>query len=132
MDNFYEQLEAALCGLAYQSESDYPLELVHWKRTGDSAVNAEFVRAQLEQGPDINIEEQDAQKFLQECCLVQPWFGDEERVMARRFKALQDLLNAQLKYMQLFRLGETEVTIVLVGQDSSGDVSGFKTISVET
>lgn len=132
MEKWYEQLEAALSGLTYQSESDYPLELLHWKKTAESGLSAEFVREQLGLSTDVNIEEQDPQKFLQECSLVQPWFGDEERAMARRFKALQDLLNQELKNMKLFRSGETEITVVLVGEDGSGDLSGFKTISVET
>ncbi len=132
MDQWYAQLQSALSGLLYRSESDYPLEMIHWARVSDKQVDEEFILLQLGLDAGEKIEEQDAQKFLDECCQMQDWFSESERSMVQNFQILRGLLKQNLRNMRLFRIGELEVTVLLVGEDKNSDLSGFKTTSVET
>jgi hypothetical protein len=130
--DLYAQLESALVGLLYRSESDYPLDFVCWKKQPGKVLDCSFVCEELGKAPGAKIEEGDAQKLLEECCRIDPWFGDEERAVALGFLKLRNLLNQQFRNLREFRVGEIEVTVVVVGEDERGNVVGFKTISVET
>lgn len=131
MEAQYVQLESALSGLLLRSESDYPLEFVHWQTGSGKKLTADLVRAQLGSPADAKIEEGDPQQLLEQYCKTQPWFGDDEIEMAKGFQKLRALLN-QLNNLRMFRVGEVEVAVVLVGEEAGGDIVGFKTISVET
>lgn len=132
MDQWHAQLQSALSGLLYSSESDYPLEFVHWSKPSDKALDIEFVRAQLKLGADEKIEEGNAQQFLDDCCQMQSWFSDVERNRTQDYQILRGLLKQNLSDMRLFRVGEIEVTVLLIGEDKNSDFSGFRTVSVET
>lgn len=125
------ELKSALDGLTYQSESDYPLEFVCWEKPSGKALDGKFVREQLGLGSDANVEEADAQSFLEGCSKVETWFGDDEKESAQGFQKLQKLLNDKAKNLKLFRAGEIEVTILVVGEDEN-NIVGFKTTSIET
>jgi hypothetical protein len=128
----YEQLRSALVGLLYQSESDYPLDFVCWLKEPGKALDCDFVRAELGCGQDVSIEEADAQALLESCCKMQEWFRDNDRAMAQGFQKLRDLLNNSVRGLRQFRVGEIEITIVVVGEDERGNVIGFKTEAIET
>ncbi len=125
-------LAKALEGLSCRSESDYPLEFVHWTKPEGVILDCVFVLEHLALGADLKAEEGDAQNFLESCCKVESWFGDEERREAQGFQVLRNALNERFEKLRLFRIGEVEVNLVVVGEDSNGDVLGFKTVSVET
>lgn len=127
-----KQVESELSGLLFRSESDYPLEFISWQRKPDTAVDDNFVREQLRAGQDANVEEADAEELLDNCCKIEPWFVEEELAVAQGFQRLRQLLNQHLKNLRLFRVGNIEVTVVLVGEDEQGNLIGFKTTSIET
>lgn len=128
----YSQLELALVGLLYRSESDYPLEFVCWEMQPGKAFDCNFVCEQLGQGRDPKVQKGDAQRLLEDCCKIEAWFGEDERAMAQGFQKLRNLLNQLVRNLRLFRVGEIEVTVVVVGEDERENIVGFKTISVET
>jgi hypothetical protein len=128
----YVQLESALVGLLYQSESDYPLEFVCWAKKPGKALDSNFVCEQLGKGQDANVQEADAQTLLEDCCKIETWFDERERAVAQGFQKLRNLLNQLVRGLRQFRVGEIEVTVVVVGEDERGNIVGFKTISIET
>lgn len=128
----HTELESALLGLLYRSESDYPLEFVCWEKPTGKSLDSNFICAQLGQAQDAKVEEADAQCLLEACCKIESWFDESERKMAQGFQELRRLLNQHVNNLRQFRVGEIEVVIVLVGEDETGNVVGFKTISVET
>lgn len=134
MNEWIEQLQTALSGLTYRSESDYPLEFVHWTKKDDDDLNADSVLKELdlELDSDASVEEGDPAAFLEDCCKSESWFSDEERKMAKDFEKVQALLKQHLQNLKLFRFGEIEIAVVLIGENGSGEVYGFKTTSVET
>lgn len=132
MTNNYTDLEEALVGLLYRSESDYPLEFVYWAKPPEVILDCSFVREHLALDADLKTEEGDAQSLLESCCKIESWFEEEDRKQALGFQKLRDLLNQRFSKLRLFRIGEVEINLVLVGEDSAGHVAGFKTISVET
>ena len=125
------ELKAALQGLYFTSESDYPLELICWTKLEGKGLDLEFVKQQLGLDEAIPAEEGDAQEFLQNCAKIESWFGDDEKKNAQGFQRLQEFLSRQLANLKLFRLGEIEVTVVVAGE-SAANVLGFKTTSIET
>lgn len=128
----YAGLKSALDGLLYQSEADYPLEFVCWAKKPGENLDCDFVRRQLEVGQDINIQEADAEALLQDCCRIEKWFKENEVAMAQGFQKLRDIINQLLKNLRLFRIGEIEITVVVVGEDDQGNIVGFKTMAIET
>lgn len=119
-DTQYQELKAALEGLSYQSESDYPLEFLCWAKPAGGVLDAAFVCQQLGLSNDSNVEEDDPQELLDRCAL-----SDEG------FKKLDQVLNGLCKSLKLFRIGEVEVTIVVLGENEN-NIIGFNTTSIET
>ena len=63
---------------------------------------------------------------------IQNWFGNEEKKSAQKFSELKELLEESLKDLKVFRIGEIELNIYVVGIDSENTLMGIKTKSVET
>ena len=128
----YKELKQALVGLNFQSESDFPLDFVCWEKSADEALGAVFVLKMLERNEDTPFEEGDAEDLLLSCSKMEPWFNEEEKQNALGFEKLQKLLNERFNNkLKLFRVGEVEVTIVVLADDKEYAV-GFKTTSIET
>ena len=117
-------------GLSYQSESDYAVE--PWARAaGDGAPSAaEFAKGR--EGDDAAVRELDFGSFFGNYTQEQDWWGEEERATAKKFQALVAFLKENLKDVKVYRVGDVEADVYIVGQTASGDYAGVKTKIVET
>lgn len=128
----YKELEQALNGLNFQSESDFPLDFVCWEKSADDLLDTAFVLRTLERDLDTPVEEGDAEDLLSSCSKVEPWFSEEEKQNALGFEKLHKLFNMRFgSKLNLFRVGEVEVTVIVLADDKNYAV-GFKTTSIET
>lgn len=80
---------------------------------------------------DTTIEEQSPDDFFADLVEEQDWWGDAEKADAERYQALRRILEAHLDSLHIFRVGEVEVSIYLLGR-CEGDWVGLRTLSVET
>jgi hypothetical protein len=124
------RLKSLTEGLSYQSESDYPVE-PYVRGAGDGAPSAkEFAKGR--EGDDAAVRELDFDSFFGNYTDEQDWWGDDERAVARKFQALVAFLKESLKEIKVYRVGDVEADVYIVGQTASGDFAGVKTKIVET
>ena len=124
------RLKSLTEGLSYQSESDYPVE-PYARGAGDGAPSAEEF-AKGREGDDAAVRELDFDSFFGNYTDEQDWWGEEERAVAGKFQALVAFLKESLKDIKVYRIGDVEADVYIVGQTASGDFAGVKTKIVET
>ncbi|MFC5408448.1 nuclease A inhibitor family protein [Larkinella bovis] len=130
------QPEAALTellrDLLYPSESDEPLESVAYPIALDSPLTPSQLRDLLGIKPDVYVEEIPEAEFWKPVVVDQDWYEDEEKQRTKRFRQVRHLLRKLVKNRQVFRVGETEVDVYLLGRKKDGHWAGLKTRVVET
>jgi len=115
------ELQAAVAGLLYPSESDEPFDVVWWQaREGKSA--REAVAAH---GAGRKIETVPIDAYFSQL---------DESDDARRFRMLRQTLESRLSDLSVFRVGagEVRVDVYLIGRNRNEDWVGVHTVSVET
>ena len=119
MEDTLSQLQLAVDGLLYPSESDEPFEVFTWPAREGSSQAAVAARVSSNA-----ISEQTVEAFFGE--LV-----DDDQ--AARFSALRKVLEFNLSDLGVFRVTRgSEVDIFVVGRAGDGAWAGVKTLSVET
>jgi Nuclease A inhibitor-like protein len=130
-----QQLAAAATNLNWVSETDAPFEVLLWPElsatTSGEKISAKQVLEQAHLPPETSVEIQDLETFF-EPALPQSWHSAEEQAIAGQFRHLQALLHKTLKDIQVFRCGEIELEIYIVGRSSKGDWIALQTSAVET
>jgi hypothetical protein len=131
-----DKLSDAVKDLYYISETDAPFEPFVWHAEtgaeGFSSVNAADVLHFAEKLPETPIQEQTLADFFRFPATEQDWHTDEDKKTVRRFQKLQKLLETNLKDPKVFKLGEVELDVYIVGVDADGNLAGVKTQAVET
>ena len=117
-----EQIEAAIDGLEYPSESDAPFEIVRWVTKSDQTVLS-AIREHV--GMDRKISIKPVADFFAEL------EGSDD---ADRFGQLRQVLQSVVSDLGVFRIGdgEVKVQIFLIGKSLGGDWLGVSTVSTET
>jgi hypothetical protein len=82
--------------------------------------------------PSVFVEESTEEAFWKPVLTEQDWYGDEEKARTAKFQQLKQVLDANLTEQQVFRAGESEVDLFLLGRLPSGERMGLKTMVVET
>src|SRR5690242_9390184 len=124
-------LQQAAQALTFESETDAPWEAFAWPAARGTPTGAE-VRRRGGHSADAPVEEQAVEDFFAPLCREQDWFGDEERAVAAKYRALLDVVKRCLKSPKVIRVGERQVTVYVVGAASEGGWAGLKTTAVET
>jgi len=117
-----QALATAAENLTYPSESDEPFDMFHWK--GSSKSSAEQALRQ-HAGRERQMGRVSFDEFFSAL---------DDADNAPRFEALRRVLEAQLRELTIYRVGEgeAEVDIYLMGRLPDGDWAGLHTCSVET
>lgn len=125
-----KQIEEAVNGLYYISETDAEIFPFIGKKA--ETVNAETILKQTNEDKCPKIEEKSFEEFFERLTSHQDWFGEDEIETANKFSKLRELLEANLSELKVFKIGEVEIDIYVVGLDSDGRLTGIKTAAVET
>ena len=124
-------LKKASKGLLYPSETDAPFTVFTWgKAEGELA--PEKVRKLAKHSADDPVEEVSLPDFFKDLTAEQDWHGNKEKAQVNRFRELQQAIQTNLSDPKVFRAGETNVDIYIVGKTAEGDWVGLKTRAVET
>lgn len=130
MPSALDRLAAAAQGLLVASESDEPLEPFRWP--GPGPLTADALRAHLGLPAATPVERGDPARFFRGQA-EPPEDGDAaELASAARFAALGRLFARLLADRTLYRVGEVEVQIFLIGVDADGATVGLRSLLVET
>jgi hypothetical protein len=126
-------LKTASEGLIYISETDAPFEPFVWKADKPSTeVTVPDVLKFAGQKSDVKIVEKTLDDFFRQPTEMQDWFGDEEKTQVEKYLKLKELLATKLKGVKVFKIGDVQIDVYIVGIDAEGNLAGVKTKAVET
>ncbi len=122
------QLSQAVEGLFWLSESDYPFETVYLENVN----NIEDTLLQLtDSNAKTKIEIKEVDSFFNRVTKEDNW-DEAELDECKRYQALVKLLKTQLQDIKVYRVGEWEIKVYILGKTESGSVAGLSTMVVET
>lgn len=125
-----DQLRTAANGLLMMSESEYPFEVFLWEDAAPATPQKVIQQTNHPQDTPIKIVGID--DFFKVATTEEDWHGEEEKAIVKRFQALVQTLKENLSNLQVYRLGEIEIDVYVIGQTPSGDSIGLSTKVVET
>jgi hypothetical protein len=126
------ELKKATRGLLFQSESDYPVEPFSMPATDGKALSAADIIAAKKLPADSPVKELKLDDFFAVAVQEQEWQGKEERERAGRFQKLVALLKKNLTDIRVYRIGDVEADVYVVGKGPSGEFAGVTTKVVES
>lgn len=130
-ESLLPELRSACEDLLWLSETDAPFEVICWPEQPPPLTPQDLLR--LGGCPaDTPIQTSRLEDFFGPATTEQDWFGAAEKAQAERYRHLQHLLTSRLEDPQVYRLGEVEVTIYVLGYTGDGQLAGVKTFAVET
>ncbi|MDQ1088859.1 nuclease A inhibitor family protein [Siphonobacter sp. SORGH_AS_1065] len=127
-----EDLKKEVEGLLYTSESDAPFEVTPLSWTGEASPEKEdFIRLlELEEGTPIQTQRLDT--FFKPLLKSYDWFGEEETATLERYQKLKEYVTTQLTHTQVYRVGEVEIKVYIVGETIDQQWVALKTEATET
>lgn len=142
-------LEQAVQGLLYTSESDYPFQVFVLPGAGQPHVTAYNVKQKLAaiyvQRPETlplaqrKVQSETLAGLFKNYVHAQDWWGDFEKARAPGFKTLKQIIESQLSYVHVYRIGpktpwglSPDIDVFILGTSAGGDVVGLWTVSIET
>lgn len=127
-----EKLEEAADGLMFQSESDYPVEAFFLEIAGKDSIIDEDILQIGNYPPDTSVTLVNFDDFFKVPTREQSWHGEEEKETVKRFQELVRILNENLRDIKVFKIGEIEIDVYVIGKADSDNFLGIKTKVVET
>lgn len=124
------ELEPLIAGLLFMSEADYPLQTIFWKQ--DVEVTDEYLRGQAGAGADAPVKTEDVDKFFRAAVSEPDWKGTAELALARRYQAVVNWLKANLSKPKVYRVGEIDIKVYILGRSPGGNWLGISTRVIET
>jgi hypothetical protein len=70
--------------------------------------------------------------FFQVATTPEDWHGEQEKASVKRFQVIVQTLKENLSNLQVYRLGEIEIDVYVVGETPTGNLAGISTVVVET
>lgn len=129
---FTEQAKPILTDLLYPSESDEPLETVTCYLKQTEPLTVSQIKDWQMLPPSVYVEETPEADFWEPVSTDQDWYGDEEKARTAKFQQLKKLAEEELTVRQVFRVGESEMDVYLLGLQKNGERAGIKTKIVQT
>ncbi len=128
-DGLVRQIELAVRGLTYQSETDAAIKVFSGQKA--DSVSLENVLSQIG-SMDSKIEEKEFNAFFEPLIKSRDWFGDDERKKMENYIVLKNLLQINLIEKKVFRIGKIKIDIFVLGLDKDNTLCGIQTKAVET
>ncbi|RCJ39123.1 nuclease [Nostoc minutum NIES-26] len=125
-----EQLKLASNDLLFLSESEYPLSVFLWEITPPATL--EKVSQQTNHPIDTPVKIVGVDDFFKVATTPEDWHGEQEKASVKRFQVLVQSLKENLSQLQVYRLGEMEIDVYVVGETPTGNLAGISTQIVET
>ncbi len=126
-----DQLQTAIEGLYYPSESDEKLEIITLNKDFDLK-NESVLKKNIKAKSKDKIEICDFEDFWKSISTPQDWWTEFENDRMRKFMILKDLLTLKLTELTYLRIGRVEINALIIGQDKDCNWIGVKTLIVES
>lgn len=118
--------------LLWMSESDYPFDTFTWSNQEVKEVNEQNLLQKTHHSLDASVKVIDMENFFGRATDEKDWYDSEERETAKKYQALVETLKQNLDNIQVYKIGDVEIDVYIVGQLKSGDWVGLSTKAVET
>jgi hypothetical protein len=135
LDRFSEATD----GLLYMSESEFPFNITTYTAADMERFIPDMLLQWFEQrcrgfsGRSLEeVTEIDLETFFQPLIQNQEWYGETERATAQRFHTLLQLIQTELITPKVYRVGQIEINIYIVGKANDNDWIVLCTQAVET
>jgi hypothetical protein len=130
-EQILSELKRAAEGLFYMSESDYLLEPVRLEAAAEP--DSEWLRELAGVGADARVETMSLEEFFHDAAAVRmPREGTGESPRAASFQNVVRTLGENLTDIKVYRIGEINIPIYVLGRSGSGNWLGLSTRVVET
>ncbi|MDT7689631.1 MAG: hypothetical protein QOE46_2390 [Acidobacteriota bacterium] len=116
-------------GLMFQSESDYPLEPFMRAAKGDKPPSPQDIMSVPKGGAANPV---DFDSFFGTATQEQDGQDAEALGRIKKFQALVKYLKDHLSELQVYKVGDEEADVYVIGKTASGSLAGLKTKVVET
>ncbi|MBD0264343.1 MAG: nuclease A inhibitor family protein [Tolypothrix sp. T3-bin4] len=130
-DEITAKLKDASSGLVMPSESDYPFEPFLWSDTKES-LTAEKILELTNHPENSPVETIDLPYLFRNLAQEQEWHDEQQKENVGKYRKLLEVLESNLSDIQVFRVGEINIDVYVVGKIESGDLAGLATKVVET
>jgi hypothetical protein len=127
-----ELINPLLPDLLYPSESDEPVETVHCYLKQDQPLTVSQIKDWLMLPPAVYVEEMPEADFWEPVLTEQDWYGEAEKSRTAGFRKLKETIDSTLTLHQVFRVGEAELDVYLLGRQTDGERVGIKTKIIQT
>jgi len=117
-------------GLIYISETDAPVTAVDLGQADSIDGETILQRARLKAGTEVS--EVELKMFFAKLTAIKDGQSDSQKTRAKKFLALQQVLEKDLRSLKVYRFGKIRIDILIVGLDYAGRVLGVHTNAVET
>lgn len=125
--NTQTKLENAASGLLMMSESDYPFT---YFTTEATAIDENLMLSLAGKTEGAIVERTTIDHLLRN--MANTSSGSVNQETAQKFINLSDTLKLELTGLTVYRVGEVQVDVFIVGQTSEGTVAGMRTKLIET
>lgn len=126
-----EQIDLLVADLRYPSESDEKIEFFEILDT-IAEISTENFKNFIGKSEETAIQTMDFELFFEPLIRTEEWFIDEEAQWAEDAQKLKTVLKKKLQDLQVFRVGETEIEVFVIGKTEAGEWIGIKTLLIET
>ncbi len=126
-----EQIDLLVADLRYPSESDEKIEFFEILDTV-AEISTENFKKIIDKSEETAIQTMDLELFFEPLTRTEEWFTDEEAQWAEDSLKLKTVLKKKLHDLQVFRVGETEIEVFVIGKTEAGEWIGIKTLLIET
>jgi hypothetical protein len=127
-----ELLQQACDGLLFMSESEYPLEVFTWQIEENNPVNIESIIKKTGHPTQTSVGVIDLDTFFAQAIEENDWYSPEEIEVAKKFQHLVKIIKNNLIDVVVYRLGEVEIDVYILGKASNSEYVGIMTQVVET
>ncbi len=125
-------LKEASRGLLYQSESDYPFDVLVISLDTNMPLTAETLPALLNISSSATIEQTDLESFLRPMSHPHDPHDKVLQQEAPKYRQLEKVLQSELHNTQVFRVGEIKIDVYILGYTKEGNLAGLHTTVIET
>ena len=131
-DSLLRNLKRLTRGLTFMSESDYPVEPFLQDGGGQAVPSAQDFVASKKADANAAVSELDFNTFFGGATQEQDGQSREARAQAARFQSLVRMIRDNLSDIHIYRVGDVEADVYVVGKTPSGSLAGVTTKVVET
>lgn len=125
------QSNPLLTNLLYPSESDEPVTWVTCYLGQPEPLIVSQLTDWLMLPPGVLVEERPETDFWR-VAVMEDWYGEDEKKRTEQFQRVKQFVESQLTDRQLFRVGQVEIELYLLGKTPDSKRAGLKTKVIET